>query len=248
VSLFLLHGAVRGPLNPPTLPGAFGEPVAALEAGSLRVIASPAGNDADALQARFADAAATAELALAHNRILASLAPSLDIAPVALGAVVTLAGLPGLLAQRRSALEAALARIAGCVEYGVKLFAPARGEAVSPSPAPAADSGGRAYLQRLQQARQQRRAARQSLEEFEADVRARCAALAQERVELASVAGPRGRPLLSLALLVARAHAGRFEDEAAALFEDAQQLGLSLEASGPWPAYSFTTAEPEVAA
>lgn len=242
-ALFLLHGAARGLLPRPELTGACNAPVEVLISGEWSILASPAGEDAEAVQARFSGAGSTAELALAHNRILASVAPTLDIAPIALGAVVTLAGLPDLLAARAATLESALARIAGCVEFGAKLFPPQRPDGVE-SLAPAAPPpDGRAYLQRLQRSRQQRRSTLQTLEEFEAEARTRLSALAQEVLELPAGPTVRGRPLMSLALLVARAHGPRLEEAAGQLFDEAQALGLGLEVSGPWPAYSFTGVE-----
>lgn len=241
LDFLMLHGVLRDPAELQELEGAFGGAAELRRCGALWAVVSPAPLDRASLEARFSNAEATAAIAFAHNRILASLAERSDVAPVALGAVVTAAGLPELISARQSELLAVLERIAGCVEYGAKLHAGVRAEA-SPAPAASEPEDGRAYLRSLGRNLQRRRDARQSVEELQADVQARLAALAREALELTPGPGPRGRPLFSLALLTARAHVPRLIEEAEGLEQQAAALGLQLELSGPWPAYSFSRA------
>lgn len=129
------------------------------------------------------------------------------------------------VAERATELQQALARVRGCTELAVRVLAPTNGGRGS-----AGD--GREYMRaRLDEQRRTDRLA----EELHAPL----AALA--RVATKSV-GASSELLLSGAYLVPRDAVDRFEARVAEL--GAEHPELTLACTGPWPPYSFATAEP----
>lgn len=240
--LYWLHGALAQPWERPAPNGLFGAPLAFLRAHGLWIAGSWFAGTAEDLEARFADPAEAAQLAIAHHTLLVHLAEHADVAPIALGAAATAEKLEAVLAPQRAALAAALGRIAGCVEFAVKLLP---GKAASAPPEPPADAAdGRAYLRALQAAREGRRTALAAREHLLEAMAAAFAACARERVSLP----PRNGAVLQLALLVPRSDTTVLLETAALWAVRAESHGLQLELSGPWPVYSFAAAPSEAAA
>lgn len=141
-------------------------------------------------------------------------------------------GLESRLHERRAALRAGLARVAGALEMGVRVMDPTfRAE-------PPDRSTGRAYLEAL------------ARREQEAEVaRARGAAIAAELREWlgARVRDERVRPLGTAAGLVAVAHLvgrhdiGSYEARAREFPPRHEELRFLF--SGPWPPYGFADDE-----
>jgi gas vesicle protein GvpL/GvpF len=127
------------------------------------------------------------------------------------------------IAERAAELEAALARVRGCVELGVRALVPSRQAVAAPS--------GAAYMRaRLEQ--------RQEAERLADELHAPLAALAREATR---TVGATERLLLSAAYLVPEDAVAEFRGVVERL--QAARPDLGLVCTGPWPAYSFATAE-----
>ena len=149
----------------------------------------------------------------AHERVVERLMADRTVVPGRFGS--TVAGEDGLrrrLDERREPLAAAIARVRGRVELGVRVLAQAR----------AAPGSGRDYLlARLEESR--RAAARhEPLAELAAD---------------ATRQPSRGGELLRGAYLVDRAGVAGFRDAVGDLQDEHPELTILC--TGPWPAYSF---------
>jgi Gas vesicle synthesis protein GvpL/GvpF len=194
-----------------------------------------------ALRASLEDLAWLERVARAHDAVVAALAAARPVAPVRLATVYTDdANVRALLREHATAFAAAIDRIRGRAEWGVKAYAAAHAEAHVQTPA--ATGPGAAYLMR-------RRAERDRA----ATVRAESADAAEElHRRLADVAvaarryppqDPRltGRPdemVLNCAYLVDEARTDAFR-------QAVESAGgpLELHLTGPWAPYSFATLE-----
>jgi hypothetical protein len=125
--------------------------------------------------------------------------------------------------ERATELAAALARVRGCVELGLRVLAPAAEAGLPPS--------GAEYMRaRLEQRREAERVA--------AELHAPLASRAREATRTVA-ATP--RLLLSGAYLVARAETAAFTEAVETL--QTAHPELAIVCTGPWPPYSFATAE-----
>jgi len=158
-----------------------------------------------------------------------------------------------LMSGRREALTAALARIDGCQEWGVKGFATGDGAPASAgSDLGCSERPGARYLALR---RREREAAAQTRESRAAGVREihdRLSALSR-----AAVANPpqrrelHGRPqamVLNGAYLVPRQGDAAFSRAVAELAREHRGAGIELELTGPWPPYNFVAVPQRVAA
>jgi hypothetical protein len=128
------------------------------------------------------------------------------------------------IGKRATTLREALDRVRGCVEIGLRVIAPARGEA-----APAAS--GRDYLTgRLAAVQAGERAAARIHEPLAAGARAST---------LNVLATP--ELLLSAAYLIPRTEVDAFRAQVERL--DEEHPDLTFVCTGPWPPYSFATVE-----
>ena len=169
------------------------------------------------------------EAVLAHARVVDGLtATNAAVLPARFGRAFANAGsLRAAVRDRAADLEAALERVKDCVELSVRVFAPAADEA---SPA---DPTGRAYMvARLEE----RRRAQALADEIDAPL----SALAQASSK-SILATP--QLLLSGVYLVRRADVDDFRGAVADV--EGLHRGLALACTGPWPPYSFATAEAE---
>lgn len=252
-ALYVLHGAMRAPGPQTPLEGALpGTQLLAIPAGALVAIATPIppGLLSIAPEAIFEDADFAASAALAHNRILAAIAERQDVVPIALGAAARSAEEAGALVRARApALEGALARIEGCVEYVARIIAPEGAPRGSePTPVEPEAESGRSYLARRRAGVEARRTLMTRIDALCDEAEKRLAAHARATVRSGHTPGALGpRRLLDLALLVERGRVGALIEEGAHVFETARSQGLAFDISGPWPAYSFA-AEPQSAA
>jgi hypothetical protein len=233
---WMIHGVVRADAPrpkdaPPHSRVAFGAYAALVSPGHAAESADPSGrvrSDAGALERE-------ARAALAHNRLLTAYAVSTDVAPVRYGAAVSDPDAArALLLPEHALYEAVLTRVAGSVEYALRLAAETQGRAVEPTDA--APPTGRAYLA-------QQRGRRDARDQMSA-ARADCiAALVSEAAALARETAPlpaRADRLFELALLVPRARVDDLVAVAGRRHPEAAKLGLNLTLVGPWPPYSFT--------
>jgi hypothetical protein len=225
----IIHGVVRAAAPTPAEAPAHERFGFAAPCGALAALVSPLALDAEG--------AADAAEALRHHAILAAYAGRTDVAPARFGAAV--AGrdaAAALLAESAERHAAALDRIAGCVEFGVRVLAP---EAPAAEPtSPTHDGAG--YLRaRLDARRRRARAAEDRAAALDAAA-GRIGAAARETLAVPISRAAHGpRRLIDLAALVPRDGGeafGRAVDAARAL---CAAEGLRLETTGPWPAYSF---------
>lgn len=253
-ALYVLHGAMRAPGPAAPIEGALpGVALAVIPAGSLVALATPIlpGALPVAPEAIFQDADLAAEAALAHNRILAVIAAEQDVAPIALGAVArSREEAAALVLARATALEAALARIEGCVEYVARIVAPEGAPGGSaPTPVEPEEESGRSYLARRRAGVEARRTLMSRIDALCDDAERTLAAHARDRIRSGPAPGALGpRRLLDLALLVERAAAPALIEAGARVHEAALAQGFAFEMSGPWPAYSFAAPREDAAA
>src|SRR5205823_1224278 len=165
------------------------------------------------------------------------------------------ADLRSFLAAREDALSAALERISGRIELGVKAFvdrarfatfAGTRSERIRElSERVTKAEGGRAYLE----TRQIDRLVAEELERFRQEaapqLHERLLAAADDGVLLArqrpEVSGREEEMVLNGAYLVA--DRSRFEHALAGLARERREEGVELELTGPWPPYNFVPEE-----
>jgi len=165
-----------------------------------------------------------------HQRAVSALAAQSDILPTRFGSVfLSDMSLCADIEQRRADLHAALARVAGSDEWGVKVFVERQ-----PVKAAAAAVSGRDYLTKKAAALEQRGKPQPppELDEF-------AAALRKAAKELVTMKKPAGQPALvwQVAALVPRRNTDKFHD---VVQRFAKRLrGARIETTGPWPAYSF---------
>jgi hypothetical protein len=218
-----------------------GDGFAIVTAGALAVLVSR--RDRAETEATFADADRATALALAHHDLLVAVAAALDLLPVRLGAIYRdEAAVRAMLNEGGEAFAAALARIAGGVEYVITVAESPAAPAGSPVPIAAT---GRDYLKALSQRRQQTgdlgsmRAAAvdRALEALASE--------ADRTIRKAPRAAAGGEPkrLASVTVLVRRTAGASFEAARRSIADDLARHGLNLACDGPWPPYSFVAGE-----
>lgn len=227
-----------------SVPGVGGGAVRAITEGELAAVVEsvdPAVYDEESLAARLEDLSWLGGIARAHHAVVAAVARTQPVAPVRLATVYTSDdNVRALLRERAKDFRAALDRIRGRVEWGVKAFATARDD--TPAETPAATGPGAAYLMRRRAERD--RAASIHRESAEAAERL------HDRLSEMAVAARRYRPqdprltgraeemVLNAAYLVDEA-----ATEAFRRIVDDGDAALELELTGPWAPYSFATLE-----
>jgi len=149
-----------------------------------------------------------------------------------------------LLRKHRDALEATLEKLEGKREWGVKFVAPSDARQAGPEKELAENSGpasGTAYLLKKQSVQAKRRLARNDWSDFLRSAQARLAERSADSriLPVARKAGNIDDVLSNGAYLVSDAALESFDAMLAQLDEEAQQRGLKLQKTGPWPAYNF---------
>ena len=160
---------------------------------------------------------------LAHARAVEAVATANDaVLPARFGAIhVDEAALREAVAERTD-LRAALERVRGCVELGLRVFV----EAADPTPAPS----GTVYMRaRLEQ--------RRELERLATRLHEPLASLARDST---LTVGATPRLLLTSAYLVERERVEAFRETLTTL--EAQHPQVGAVCTGPWPPYSFAIA------
>lgn len=177
------------------------------------------------------------QAALRQHAILQAYAAQTTVMPVRFGAVFSSETAVCRFLQdpvRAAQHGALLARLDGCLEFGLVLTALAEVPAAPPVPAA---SSGRAFLARRADARTQRQ---KLTEDRQAMMHNLAEALgAHGTAQVRNSLRP-GR-LLDLSLLVPRAHAAALATNVGEAEVTARALGLELHLNGPWPPYSFST-------
>jgi hypothetical protein len=150
----------------------------------------------------------------------------------------------GMLDERADEFRAAIGRIRGHVEFGVKAWVDVAvlERTISPAERSAAAGEGAAYLQRRRQEQERSREVAALGVELAETAHQRLSAVADSAV--ANRPQPReltGRPepmLLNGAYLV-REGDDRLRNEVERLAEEHSGLGVEYELTGPWPAHNF---------
>ncbi|MGI5240750.1 GvpL/GvpF family gas vesicle protein [Dactylosporangium sp. CA-139066] len=245
-----LHAVARGP--GPTAPagladvtGIGGEAVRTVAAAGLLAVVSPvdlAEFGEAALRRNLENLAWLEGVARSHHAVVAAAGRLGAVVPATLATVYRDDdGVRAMLQERHGDFEAVLERIEGRAEWGVKAYA-------EPAPAPsvAADARpGVAYLQRrraqLTADDERLRRAREGAEEVHAALAGGAVAARRHPPQDRRLTG-RGEPMvLNGAYLVAGGVA--FGEAVDAQAERHPELHLEL--TGPWPPYSFASAEDE---
>lgn len=212
--------------------------------------------DEAALVERLGDAVWLEENIRRHEQVLERALASTTVLPCRFCTVYRTEGdLRQFLSERRDALSAALAEVAGRVELGVKAFVDrerfAAGGAqendrIRELTAQAAGAqGGRAYLESRRLERlvgdERARFGQETASELHRrllDIAERGVLLDLQRPELS---GRDEEMVLNSAYLVS--DRPRFEGELTALARELSERGLELELTGPWPPYNFVSEE-----
>jgi hypothetical protein len=148
-----------------------------------------------------------------------------------------------MLERERRPLAAALRRLRGMAEWGVKAYRVAREEGGTAAAAPAS---GADYLARKRTARDVAETARRELEAtvdaVHARLRERAAGAVLSPPQDRRLSGREDKMLLNAAYLVPDADAEIFGSAFTELARRLSAEGLELELTGPWPPYHFSEA------
>jgi hypothetical protein len=200
---------------------------------------------AEALRARLEDLAWLESIARMHHRVIEIIAGQVPVVPLRLATVYRNDDrVAAMMAERQQDIAAALDRVRGRTEWGVKAYAAdvaGQDRAAEIARDDAAASPGAAYLRQrrrqLDAGDQAKRGAVASAERIHAGL-GRLAAAAELRApQDPQLSGQRDRMILNAAYLV--------DDERSAQFEAAVQRvadehsPVRIELTGPWPPYSF---------
>ena len=182
-----------------------------------------------------------ADVALAHERVVEHFAalPGVTIVPMKLFTMFsTSERAVADIAARRASIKAAVKRILGAEEWGIRVLR-APPDALS-APAAVKPASGAAFLAAKKQKRDDVRHARLAAAEAAVKTFAALAAFSRDAVRREEPP-PAGAtpPLLDAAFLVAFEKREAFADAARAQAAACAKAGAQLTLSGPWPAYSF---------
>lgn len=245
----VIHGDAAVDL-PDGLSGVEGEKVRRLDSADLSAIVGTVHLGEfgeEALRRNLENLDWLAVKARAHDAVISAIARSGPVLPVRMATVyLDDEGVEELLTTRRQDFVAALDRVTGRDELGVKAFADQASVAAGGSPPQQADTGkrsGAAYLMK----RRQEIAAREQAHSVAAEEAVRLHdALLRHAVDGKqkppgdpAVTGTRAWTILNGTYLVDRERVEEFRAAVAALQETT--TGIALEITGPWPPYSFTS-------
>ncbi|MFG2666229.1 GvpL/GvpF family gas vesicle protein [Streptomyces sp. NPDC048387] len=206
---------------------------------------APADFDEGPLRAHLEDLDWLADVARAHHGVVADLGRHTTTVPLRLATLCRgSSGAERMLADAYEPLDAALERLTGAEEWGVKLHT--QPPSASPPEAPATASG-RDYLRRRladRRAEADRTGqARQAAEALHHRLTREASAAVLHPPQQQRLSGTPGQNVLNAAYLVPTTHRQTFLDKVPTA--DELPPGTRVEITGPWVPYSFThTAEP----
>lgn len=227
--------------------GVAGEPVRAVIGGDLAAAVGtvPLGEfGQDALRRNLEDLDWLGAKARAHDAVVSAVARSGPVIPVRMTTVYLGDDrVRALLESRRPDFHAALSRVTGRVELGVRAHADAK--ALVPQEDPQPESGARrsgsAYLMRRKRALEHQELAHGAAAAAADRIHAALLRFATDgkRKPVAdnSLSGRAGWTVLNGTYLVEDDRAGEFRSLVDELERDT--AGIELEITGPWPPYSF---------
>lgn len=235
------------------LTGVGGEPVRAVRAARLVAVAEDVGLaefGEEALRRNLEDMDWLEATARAHHRVIDAVAQQGPVVPMRLATVYRgEASVAAMLSERSGDFRAALERITGRQEWGVKAHMARPAEPAEASsaarPARAGAGAGAAYLQRrrdeLTAQRRTRRDALASAEVIHAELSRHAAAARLHPPQAPQLTGNTAPMILNAAYLLDEESGADF---AAAVTDLAGQYpAVRLELTGPWPPYSFAGLE-----
>jgi hypothetical protein len=241
--------------------GVAGTSVRALTAGGLTVLASNvdlAEFGEAALRRNLENLTWLEEVARAHHNVVDAAARLFPVLPARFATVHHAdASMVAAFADRADQLRAALARVGGHTEWGVKVYAVPKQRGAQPVAAPAAvgtstgagtgsePGAGMAYLKRrrseISAKRESSRTAVASAREVHVELSGRAAQTRLYPPQSPALSGTKEPMLLNAAYLLDAGGAAGFASvvgQAAAAHPD-----LRLDLTGPWPPYSFAGQE-----
>ena len=241
-----VYGIVDPTVVPDDLRGVDGAPVEAIETAGLAALSSPVPLDrfgAEVLQASLEDLERLEALARAHEGVLARALELGGVVPFRLCTIYDDADhVRKMLEGERASLRAALDRVRGMAEWGVKGYL-----TDVPAPEPATAASGTAWLERKREDRAAAERAQEVAEHRMATIHARlaehAAAATLSRPQDRRLSGHEGEMLLNASYLVEKARAADFGAVVEALGREHEPHGVRLELTGPWAAYHFVGSE-----
>jgi hypothetical protein len=247
--LVWVYGIVPSGSEPSLPAGVDGHPVSLHGHGHLAALVSRVPGDRfgeQALKARLEDLDALEGLARAHESVLQAALESPAVVPFRLCTLyASPERLDAMLDRERPTLEAALARLDGMHEWGVKAFLR------SPAAVPAAETAatGTEYLSRKRERREADEAGRDASDSLVAGIHARLAEAAASAVlsrpHDRRLSGRDAEMVLNGSYLVPRDGTDGFRTIVEALGSRHEPDGVQLELTGPWPPHHFAeTPEP----
>ncbi|GAA0475023.1 GvpL/GvpF family gas vesicle protein [Streptomyces sp. NPDC046215] len=230
--------------------GVAGGPVRAVrELGLAALVGTvPAAEfDEGPLRERLEDLPWLERVARGHQRVVDAATAAACVLPLRLATVYRdEAGLRRMLAAERAELGAALDRLDGRAEWGVKIWTEPEPVPAAPAAAPAS---GRDYLRRRGAERRAREDGWRRAEDTATEVHTTLLTLAEEArlhpPQDSRLSGRPGSNVLNAAYLVRHEHGPEFTSAVAAFADGAD--GLRVELTGPWAPYSFVAREPRTA-
>jgi hypothetical protein len=227
-------------------------PVELVQGGGVAALASAVPLDefsAEALRSRLEDLERLEALARAHERVLEAALAHGPVVPFRLCTIYeSRPHLADMLGREGERLAAALARLDGVSEWGVKAFlaSPAAAAAAAPGAEAGAARSGTDYLRRRREQRAAAEAARDAtdaaLEVLHARLAEQAADAVLSRPQDPRLSGRAGEMVLNGAYLLANGRVEGFRALVESLAREHAQDGLELELTGPWPAYHFVEA------
>ena len=232
---------------PDGLPGAE-RPYAVAVAGSLwLVVASvPLGTyGPEHLERRLSDMDWVGSVALAHESVVEHFARRAGATVIPMKLFTMFSSVERSVAdvaQRKTALSAAMRRIGGAEEWGVRVLRDPAAPVAAVGATRAAS--GAAFLAAKKKAKDDAKLSRLVAAEAAADVFDGLVTIARDarRRSEAPAAGVTP-PLLDAAFLVPVTSRGRFKKAATAAAARCAAAGAQMTLSGPWPAYNFVQEE-----
>jgi hypothetical protein len=247
-----VYGVVPGDASkPPGRPGVDGRPVELIQHAGVAALVTPvplAEFGEEALKEQLEDLERLETLARAHDDVLNAALEAGDLLPFRMCTIYESAdSLRRMLEREAVELAAALSRLAGKTEWGVKAYLKS-GTARESAEAVQAPASGADYLARKREGRAAADARREAVDDVVAGVHARLA----ERASAAVLSRPHDRRIsgreeemvLNGAYLVPREGAEAFTELVSELARRHDAHGLTLEITGPWPAYHFVESAP----
>jgi hypothetical protein len=241
----VLDGDVAGP--PPCRGVGDAHEVELIRHGDLAAAASPVSLEAfgeRGLRESLEDLDRLEALARAHERVLDAALRIGTVVPFRICTVYAGAeDVREMLERERQPLAAALRRLRGTAEWGVKAYLVGREKGGT---ATASAASGTDYLARKRTARDAAETARRELEAtldaVHARLRERAAGAVLSAAQDRRLSGRQDPMLLNAAYLVSDADAESFGSVFAELGRGLSAQGLELELTGPWPPYHFSEA------